>query len=312
MPQALWSRTAVIIAALLAGIVLTAWLAPSPRIMRHEPPRPRLVRVGAGELAVTAEAALIRRLATGETLYEQNAEERLPIASLTKLMTALVLVEEARPLEEIEFSEAAKRIGEADDKRSAARPGERFRAEDALRMLLISSDNDAAYAAAEHVAILRQPELSGKAFEERIGPFVELMNDRAVELGLLHTRFSNPAGSDDADNYSSASDLARLAAFIAHERPELWAISRVQETFVFSASGRRLGLVNTNPLLAEFPAIYGSKTGFEDAARGALLVIYQLARDEEITVVLLRSADRFADGRAALRWLDETFVIESP
>ncbi|MDP3727787.1 MAG: serine hydrolase [bacterium] len=308
-----WSRLALlclILAALLAG---TGLLSPAATLERESkaPAAPRLIRLGDEALAVTAEAVLIKRLRTGEALFAKNADVRLPIASLTKLMTALLLTENSQPLAEIEFSRAAITIGEADDKRSSAAAGERFRAEDVVKMLLISSDNDAAYAAAEHVAVSQRPELA--SLEGRIGFFIGLMNERAAGLGLVDTHFANPAGFDHPENYSTAADLVRLAAAIEAKHPELWATSRTSETFVFGAEGKRHGLVNTDPLLREYPAIYGSKTGYEDDAKGALLILYQLRRDELFSIVLLRSRDRFGpdgDGQTAIQWLERNFAIE--
>lgn len=273
--------------------------------------RPSLIRVRAGDPELTAEAALAMRVKSGETLYERNGETRLPIASLTKLMSALLLVEREAPLAKVIFSERAKGAGKTEDKRSAVPAGEAMKAEDVIKMLLISSDGDAAWAAAEYAAVAAESALERAGFEDRIAAFVRRMNDRAQTLGLANTRFANPAGNDNPENYSTARDLAHLAAFIAEERPELWAASRIQETFVFGASGGRYGLVNTNPLLGEYPAIFGSKTGFDDEARGALLLLYQLAPDDFVALVLLRSRDRVEDGREFIRWLEESFVIES-
>lgn len=303
-------RITGLVAVLALLLMAAASTSRTPFVEDGRAPRLRLVRTGMDELSATAEAILVTRIRTDETLYARAADQRLPVASLTKLMTALLLAETAHPLELVSFSESVKQIGDPDDKRSTAAIGERLRAEDVARMLLISSDSDAAYAAAEHVALLRRPELAGGSFAERIALFVGLMNERAGTFGLANTHFANPTGSDDTMNYSSASDLARLAAFIADEHPELWALSRTVETFAFGASGRRHGLTNTNPLLGEFPAIYGSKTGYEAEARGALLVLYQLRRGELFAIVLLRSPDRFTDGRAAIRWLEENFKLE--
>lgn len=308
-----WLRITLRIAILLAVLAVSAAISRAPTIPHlGTPPILKLLRRGTAEPELTAEAVLIERLKNGETLFGRNADARLPIASLTKLMTALLLAEEIEPLAEVEFSSSAKEIGAADDKRSAVLAGERLRAEDVLAMLLISSDNDAAYAVAEHVAARRRPELRSATFPERISAFVGLMNERAAELGLANTHFANPAGRDHPENFSSARDLGRLAAFIARERPALLAASRTRETFVFGARGRRYGLVNTDPLLGEFPALYGSKTGFEENAKGALLLLYQLAPDDPMAIVLLRSSDRFGDGRSAIGWLESGFMLESP
>lgn len=313
-------KIGILLAALLASLALVSFTLPPGAAVRGPAGQqvaalaqglPHLVRTGESALAASAETVLIERLASGEVLWERNADLSLPIASLTKLMTALALAEQGGELDYVLFSAEAKTAGDADEKRSAVAAGERIKAEDVLKMLLISSDNDAAYAAAEHVARRNRPELAAAAFEERLRAFVALMNERAGALGLADTRFANPGGSDDPENYSTARDLARLAALIARERPDLWAISRIRETFVFGASGGRYGLVNTNPLLGEFPAIHGSKTGYDDQARGTLLVLYQLAPGDPVAIIILNSRDRFADGRAAIQWLESNFTIAS-
>lgn len=307
-------RLARTLLALGMFVIIAGGASRASRVSDIAPPRaalPKLVRTGEAELTVSAEGILIERLTTGEELFVRAADERLPIASLTKLMTALVLAEHSRPLDEITFSADAKQAGEPDDKRSSVPAGERLRAEDVARMLMISSDTDAAYAAAEHVILKRDPALLDAEFTTRIGAFVGLMNQRAFSLGLADTRFANPSGQDDPENYSSARDLARLADAIRGEHPELWSYSRTAETFIFGAAGQRYGLVNTNPLLLRFPAIFGSKTGFEDEARGTLVVLYEIARGDPVAIVLLRSRARASDGEAAIRWLEANFQLES-
>lgn len=307
-----WLR-GVIGAALLAVMIAGAGLSsPTPRLGREgKPDFPRLVRKGSAEPDLTAEAVLITRFKGGEVLYQRNAERRLPIASLTKLVTAFIVAEAIEPLEAVAFSEAAKRAGMPDEKRSAVNIGERLKAEDVLKLLLASSDTDAAYAAAEHVAARASAVPPDASFPERLAAFVAAMNETATALELADTHFANPTGSDDSMNFSTARDLAALGRAIWRQHPELWAITRIRETFVFGRDRQRYGVVNTNPLLGEYPAIYGSKTGFDDEARGALLLLYNLAPNDPIAIVLLRSHDRFGDGRAAIGWLEENFVIES-
>ncbi len=316
IPTSVIAKTVILIlalATLLAGISLTAG---KPKLETTaigtdlKPSAPRLLlKAGAPPPEVSALAVRLERLKTGEVLFEREPGRRLPIASLTKLMTALVLAESVEPLRAIPFSAEARGAGSPDEKRSAVLAGDTLKAEDALRILLVSSDADAAYAAAEYVALLKRPELGGAPFAERTRAFVALMNERAATLGLADTRFANPGGSDDPENYSTARDLTRLAAFITEERPELWATTRIRETFVFGASGRRYGVINTNPLLTEYPAIYGSKTGFDDNAQGALAMLYRLSPDELIAIVLLKSRDRFGDGRALIQWLESNFTL---
>ena len=292
----------------LAGLSDNAVLTPEP----SQPDVPRLIRRSNEALVVTAEAVLIQRLQNEEVLYERNADASLPMASLTKLMAALLFSEAADPIEPVLFSADAKRAGQPDDKRSSVPAGEQLKAEDVLALMLSASDSDAAFAAAEHVAQRRQPELETAPFGERIEKFMERMNRRAEEIGLAGTHYGNPSGSEGAENVSTARDLARLSGYIMRARPELWTSSRLREGVAFGAGGQRYSFVNTNPLLGEFPVIYGSKTGLNNDAKGALLMVYSLAPDEPIAIVLLRSGDRFGDGRAAIRWLESNFMLESP
>ena len=263
-----------------------------------KPEAPDLIRTGTSSPDIAADAVFIERLRNHAVLYDRNGGERFPIASLTKLMTSLLLAEKAGPLTEIPFSESAKRVGAADDKRSAVAAGDSLKAEDVEKLLLIASDNDAAYAAAEH---LGQAAGGAADFRGRILHFVAMMNERAASLGLTDTHFTNPAGSDDPENYSTVRDIVTLASFILGEHPELCAISRTREAFVFGASGGRYSMVNTDSLLDEYPAIFGSKTGYEDDAKGTLLVLYQFAKDDFIAISILHSYDRLADGRKAIQ-----------
>lgn len=309
-----WTRTLALLL-ILGGVLIGLAGLSDEAVLRSEPSRhdvPRLMRRSNGMPAIAAEAALIQRLRNGEVLYERNADALLPIASLAKVMTALLFAEAADPIEPVLFSGDAKRAGRPDDKRSSVPAGERLKAEDVLAFMLSASDSDAAFAAAEYVVLRQQSELAAAPFGERIAAFVELMNRRAGEIGLVGTRYGNPSGSEESENISTARDLMRLAGYIMQIRPELWAASRTREGFAFGAGGRRYSFVNTDPLLGEFPAIFGSKTGFNDSAKGALLLVYRIGPEEPIVIVLLRSGDRFGDGRAAIQWLESSFVLESP
>lgn len=309
----LWLKTSVLVGVLLAILLGAAAVSRAPTIGGHgtRPKIPAFIRTGQAEPAISAEAVMVKRLKNGAVLFEQRANDTLPIASLTKLMTALLLAEASSPLTEVVFSAEAKHTGEQDEKRSAVPAGERLKAEDVIKMLLISSDSDAAYAAGEAVATKREPTRRALPFAERMSFFVALMNERARTLGLASTHFANPTGSDHPDNSSTAHDVTELAEFITRDQPELWTVSRTQETFIFGTGGARYGLVNTNPLLKEYPAIYGSKTGFTDAAGGTLLLLYQIAPADFLSIVLLRSEDRFGDSRALIRWIESSFTLET-
>jgi D-alanyl-D-alanine carboxypeptidase (penicillin-binding protein 5/6) len=211
---------------------------------------------------VDARAYVVMNGATQEVLLARNAHDRLPVASITKLMTALLTVANARPNDVVVVdSEAAGVTGST----IGLRAGERLRVRELLAASLIQSANDSAVALGEYI-------------EARTGePFAELMNSRAQSLGLEDSRFVRPDGLDVAGQYSSALDVTKLG-LVAMREPLIRALVR-QESATISG-GRRL---NTwNDLLGEFPGVFGVKTGHTSvagwsevaAARGNGVAIY--------------------------------------
>jgi len=210
---------------------------------------------------VQAEAYLVQNASTGEVLARLHERERLPIASITKLMTALVTVGRADLDEVVTVSRRAAAVGESSIQLEV---GERLTVADLLRAALIQSANDAANALAAHVGGGSVPR------------FVELMNAKARALGLTDTHFANPDGLDAPGHVSSARDVTKLAR-VAMRRPFIRETVRTAET---SVAGRRL--VNWNDLLTTFPRLIGVKTGHTSragwsevaAARGQGVTIY--------------------------------------
>jgi serine-type D-Ala-D-Ala carboxypeptidase (penicillin-binding protein 5/6) len=209
---------------------------------------------------VQAEAYLVQNAATGEVLASRDARERRPIASITKLMTALVTVERASLDETVVVTSRAAAVGESS---IDLRPGERISVRDLLRAALIQSANDSANALAAHVG-------------GSIPRFVGLMNARARQLGLTDTHFVNPDGLDAPGHVSSARDVTKLAR-IAMRKPFIRETVRLVDA---TAAGRRLH--TWNDLLSTFPRLLGVKTGHTDgagwsevaAARGTGVTIY--------------------------------------
>lgn len=194
---------------------------------------------------VDAEAYLVQNGVTGEVLAASDERERLPIASITKLMTALVALERERPDALVTVTRAAASVGEST---IHLRAGERIRLRDLIRAALVQSANDAANAIAAFVG------------RGSVARFVELMNARARELGLVDTRFANPDGLDAPGHYSSARDVTRLAR-IAMRKTLIRETVRLVEA---TAAGRRLS--TWNDLLTSFPQAFGVKTGHTNAA----------------------------------------------
>ncbi len=216
---------------------------------------------GAAPPSVDAEAYFVQNAATGEVLAAQGERERLPFASITKLMTALLAVERGDVDDVVTVTRGAARVGEST---IHLRPGERITLGDLIRAALIQSANDAADAIAVHIG-------GGS-----MAKFVALMNARARQLGLTDTHFVNPDGLDAPGHVSSARDVTKLAR-VAMNKPFIRATVRLVET---TAAGRRLH--TWNDLLSTFPRLIGVKTGHTNdagwsevaAARGAGVTIY--------------------------------------
>lgn len=189
---------------------------------------------------VDATAALVATR-DGNVLWQRGARRRLPMASITKLMTTLVVLDRARPSQRITVGPAAATVGESSIFLS---PGERLTVRDLLSAALIQSANDAAVALAEGV---------GKGDVDR---FVGWMNARAQRMGLRDTHFANPDGLDESGHYSSARDLLKLAR-VAMRKPIVRRIVRHEHAEI--AGGRTL--TTWNDLLGTYPGVYGVKTG---------------------------------------------------
>lgn len=274
-----------------------------------------------------AHAYLVRFIGSEQPLLEKRGEKEFSPASITKILTALVALEHLEDREEVAFSPYAKTQNEPDEKVSAVPAGETLLRDEAIRAAIIMSANDAASALAETVG----KKLGGRTSEERITRFVERMNERARSVGMIHSHFINPHGLDaitpqecDAlkeeekrldkkcdtpkqGNLTTAKDLARLAEHIWYAYPRIWDFSRTQEFFLTTNEKRSYQIATTNEILKDYPALLGGKTGFTDNAKGTLLLLYPIRTGNIAIIVILRSEDRFGDGRKIIEWLEENF-----
>jgi D-alanyl-D-alanine carboxypeptidase len=230
-------------------------------------------------------AGLLFDVRTGRVLWQRNPERRLPIASLTKMMTALLVVEREDPHERVRITRRATRTpGSAI---GVLPRGKRVQLEALLNGLLLVSGNDAAVALAQHSA-------------GSVPEFVRLMNDRARELGLDCTRFSSPHGLKDAGNHSCAADLGALARADLHLRRIRRIARRKRAILKFPIEGGRLFLYNNNPMIRHgYGGGTGLKTGYTRRA-GRSIVTTARRGDVELGVVLLRSYDPATQARKLL------------
>jgi D-alanyl-D-alanine carboxypeptidase len=200
---------------------------------------------------------LLFNLTTGKVLWALNPLARVPIASLTKMMTALLTVKSAAPDTPVLITHEAVN---ADGSKVGVLPlGRHVRLESLLYGLLLPSGNDAAVALAEHVA-------------GTVNKFVARMNAEAAQLGMGCTRYSSPSGYFDAHNFSCAADLA-LLAHVDMEQPRIASVVRTYQAAIpFPIKGGKLYLSNNNPLLIYgYPGVTGMKTGYTEAAGRCLV-----------------------------------------
>jgi serine-type D-Ala-D-Ala carboxypeptidase (penicillin-binding protein 5/6) len=234
-------------------------------------------------------AGLLFNLSTGQVLWEHNPFLRLRIASLTKMMTALLTVKSAPPDAPVLVTRQA--VDTSGSKVGVLPLGHHVRLESMLYGLLLPSGNDAAVALAQHVA-------------GTVNAFVGRMNAEAAHLGMGCTRYSSPSGYYDAHNFSCAADLAVLA-HVDLEQPRIAAITHTYAAVLpFPIKGGKLYLYNNNPLLIYgYPGTTGLKTGFTEAA-GRCLVATAERDGVKLGVVLLNSN---APGTQASQLLNRGF-----
>lgn len=212
------------------------------------------------ELELKAESAIsifVNPRGEEEIIFEKNASVRRPIASLTKLMTALIAEKEYQSDQIFVISQTA--VDQEEDKGNL-KIGENLSLNELLHIVLIESSNDAAWAIGE-----------GK------DNFSEEMNTEAQRLGMKNTYFVNPTGLDGFENYSTAVDLVELVKYISNQYPQIFKITQKQSYEVLNPDGSLHHFIgeNTNKLLAEVPGIIGGKTGYTDEAGGCIVLLLE-------------------------------------
>lgn len=241
---------------------------------------------------VTADAWIIYDETFDTTLAESDAENRRAMASTTKLMTALVVMDRASLDDSVLISENAAATGEAEIDLIA---GEEWTVRELVTAMLVRSANDAAVALAEHVG-------------GDVDGFVVLMNGKAAQLGLDDTRFANPHGLDAPGHYSSARDLLDMGRAAAAD-PFLADVMNTRvATLPADPDGNERVARTTNDLIGTYEGAFGVKTGFTDDA--GLVLIAAAERDgRRLYAVVMGSEDHFADAAALLSYGFRSFGI---
>ena len=235
-------------------------------------------------------SVLVQDAASGQTILAKNADAVLPIASITKLMTAMVVLDRGRELED-RIVISAEDMDQLKGTHSRLRPGAVLTRNDLLLLALMASENRAAAAL-------------GRTYPGGMPAFVAAMNDKAMSLGMMNSRFEDPTGLTAA-NVSTAPDLARMVT-AAHEYPVIRQYS-TQDKAQVSVFGQMLHYANTNGLVRGHTWDIGlSKTGFINEAGRCLVMRVRLA-SKDLVVILLDSwgkNSRIGDAQRIKKWLE--------
>ena len=261
------------------------------------------MRVQAADLSLEAPSAVLMDAATGTILYEQNAHERLAPASVTKVMT-LLLVMEALDSGKISWDDPVIASDFAASKGGSQvylEPGEQMSMDEMLKSVVVSSANDCATALAEHVA-------GSEA------AFVELMNAKAQDLGMTDTHFVNCTGLDDEpeakEHLTTAYDIALMSrALLSHD-----AIRNYTTIWMDTVRDGKFGLSNTNKLVRFYDGTTGLKTGFTSGA-GYCLSASAMRDGLELIAVVMHcesSAGRFSSAKALLDYGFANYALVTP
>ncbi len=247
------------------------------------------------KLAENAKSAILIEASTGEVLFEKNADERLVPASMTKMMSMLVIIEaiendDLKWNQEIQVSENASSMGGS---QILLETGEKMSVRDLFKGVAIASGNDAVVALAEAVAGTEDA-------------FVQKMNDKAKELGLKNTNFKNPHGLDTANHYSSARDMSLIAKeLVKHEK--VLEFTSVYEDYLRENTDRKIWLVNTNKLVRFYDGVDGLKTGFTEGA-GYCLTATAKKDGMRVIAVVMGEADSKTRNQEVSEMLDYAFA----
>lgn len=210
------------------------------------------------DLGISSKSAILIEADTGKVLYEKNADEQLKPASVTKIMTLLLIFEEIKAgnmtyEDTVVISEHAASMGGS---QCFFESGEEQLVKDMLKCIEISSGNDAAVAMGEHIA----------GSEDG---FVNMMNAKAIELGMENTNFANACGLDDENHYTSARDIGLMSRELITKHPEIFDISTIWMDYITHKTSKgesRFDLANTNKFLRQYTGANGLKTGYTSEA----------------------------------------------
>lgn len=239
------------------------------------------------DLKLTAQSAILIEASTGRVIWEKDADVRHYPASMTKMMTGILALEKLPPKADVVISPNA---AATEDCPLEIVAGECLSADNIITGMLMESDNGAAVAIAE-------------AVDGSVSQFVQRMNERAQAIGMSNTHFVNPNGLTEANHYSTARDMAKLARFAMNNKKFREIVSTKKQVIHWEVPARQQKLAeNTNKLLANYNGMNGIKTGWTEAAGGCLAASARRNGVELIAIVMQTPGpdDRFADASKLL------------
>lgn len=293
---------------IVAAVVLFGKFSPSlmpavrPQILAIVPP-------SYAHVSLAARAAYVLDGNTGKELWSFNGYSQLPLASLTKIMTAVTALSLV-PEDTVVTINQSFLKSEGD---SGLYGNERWRLKDLLDLTLLESSNDGANAIAatawqvageakprvvnSQIAVALTPlKQESPAYDFDLAQFVTAMNQKALELGLIQTFFINPTGLDESASvsggYGSARDVAMLFSYALHTYPKLLEVTRDQTREFISLNSIKHKVKNTNVFVGNIPSLLGSKTGYTDLAGGNLVVAFDAGPNHPIIISVLGSTER--------------------
>jgi len=246
-------------------------------------------------LAPHAKSAIIMEQSTGSVIYEYAADKKLPSASMTKMMSLLLIMEAIdndviKLSDKVTISSNASGMGGS---QILLETGEQMTVDDLLKGIAVSSGNDAVVALAERIG----------GTEEN---FVKMMNDKAKKLGLKNTNFKNCHGLDDKEHYSSARDMAIIAKELVKHK-KILEYSSIYETYLRKGTNKQIWLVNTNKLVRFKKGVDGLKTGYTENS-GYCLTATMKSDGMRIIAVVMGEADSATRNDEVSGMLDYAFA----
>lgn len=277
------------------ALLMPVFAKPAPVAALPETPTPNAY----DSVRLSAKAAIVYDLTTGKVIYEKNAEAQLPLASLTKLLTLYAAADALSSKSPVTITaEALATEGE-----SGFREGDTFTFEDAARLAMVASSNDAAEAIAEAATKVRHAPNG-----------TSLLSAAAAAIGLTQTYALNGTGLDEngeiSGGYGSAHDIALLAAALLRRVPGIMHATIDPSVTATSLAGSSYTLKNTNPEVSHIPGLMLSKTGYTDLAGGNLAVVFDAGIGHPVAIVVLGSTrdDRFTDVDKLVKATGEQFA----